>query len=145
MSASDERRFFDASALVKRYVREPHTVAVRRWLAAGSTVVSRLSEVEIASGLSRLVREGVISSARHDRAIAALAKDLSSWHIVELTSEVASLARTLLARYPLRSGDAIQLSSALRFQQISLLPLHAFVAYDARLNAAAIGEGLKTT
>lgn len=143
-SASSRRRFFDASALIKRYVREPHTVAVRRWLVAGPTVVSRLSEVEVASGLARLLREGAISSAQHDRALVALVKDFSTWHIVELTSEVTSLARVLLSRHPLRSGDAVQLSSALRFEQISLVRLQAFVAYDVRLNTAAVNEGLKT-
>ena len=144
MSVSDQSRFFDASALVKRYVREPHTAAVRRWLGEGRTVVSRLSEIEVASGLARLARHGALSTSQHQRVTAALAKDLSAWHIVELTSEVAALARTLLARYPLRSGDAIQLASAIRFQQISLVPLKAFVAYDVKLNAAASTEGLKT-
>jgi hypothetical protein len=36
------------------------------------------------------------------------------------------------------------LASALRIQQIALEPLTAFVAYDARLNAAATDEGLTT-
>lgn len=117
---------------------------MRRWLVAGPTVVSRLSEVEVASGLARLLREGAISSAQHDRALVALVKDFSTWHIVELTSEVTSLARVLLSRHPLRSGDAVQLSSALRFEQISLVRLQAFVAYDVRLNTAAVNEGLKT-
>ena len=79
-----------------------------------------------------------------DRAVAAFAKDLAAWHIVELTSDVAMLARTLLLRHPLRSGHAIQLASALRIQRIALEPLMAFVAYDARLNAAAVSEELKT-
>lgn len=147
MSVSEDLRFFDASALVKRYVREPHTAAVRRWLNLGRTAVSRLSEVEVASALARLARDGAISTSQHDRAVAALVKDRAAWHIVELTSEVAALSRTLLARYPLRSGDAIQLASALRLQQISLVPLKAFVAYDAydvKLNAAAMAEGFKT-
>lgn len=144
MSVSEDLRFFDASALVKRYVREPHTAAVRRWLNLGRTAVSRLSEVEVASALARLARDGAISTSQHDRAVAALVKDRAAWHIVELTSEVAALSRTLLARYPLRSGDAIQLASALRLQQISLVPLKAFVAYDVKLNAAAMAEGFKT-
>jgi len=137
-------RFFDASALVKRYVREPHSAAVRRWLAAGPAAVSRLSDVEVASGLARLARDGAISSAQRDRAITAFMSDVETWHVVELSGEVATLARDLLTRFPLRSGDAIQLASALRIQQVSLTPLTAFVAYDARLNTAAAAEGLAT-
>jgi predicted nucleic acid-binding protein len=137
-------RFFDASALVKRYVREPHSAAVRRLLATGPVAISRLSEVEVVSGLARLERESAITSRMRDRAVAAFAKDLAAWHIVELSNEVALLARALLLRHSLRSGDAIQLASALRIQQIALQPLAAFIAYDARLNAAAIVEGLTT-
>ncbi len=70
--------------------------------------------------------------------------DVETWHVVELSGEVATLARHLLTRFPLRSGDAIQLASALRIQQVSLTPLTAFVAYDARLNTAAAAEGLTT-
>ena len=39
--------FVDASALVKRYVRERHSVKVRRLVAAGPVAVSRLSEVDV--------------------------------------------------------------------------------------------------
>ena len=135
-------RFFDASALIKRYVREPHSAAVRRWLTSGPVVISRLSEVEVVSGLARLGREGAIAAPRRDRAIAAFTRDIGAWHVVELSGEVSALARALLLRHPLRSGDAIQLASALRLQQITHLPLTAFVAYDARLLAAAAAEGL---
>jgi predicted nucleic acid-binding protein len=137
-------RFFDASALVKRYLRELHSATVRRLLATGPVAISRLSEVEVTSGLARLEREGAITTRMRDRAVAAFAKDLAAWHVVELSSEVATLARVLLLRHPLRSGDVIQLASALRIQQVALEPLTAFVAYDVRLNAAAGREGLKT-
>ena len=145
MSGSETMRFFDASALIKRYVRAPHSTAVRRWLASGPAAISRLSEVEVVSGLARLAREGAIVARQRDRAVATFTKDVSAWHVVELSSEVATLARALLIRHPLRSGDAIQLASALRLQQITQLPLTAFVAYDARLIAAATAEGLSVS
>ena len=135
-------RFFDASALVKRYVREPHSATVRRWLASAPAVVSRLSEIEVVSGLARLARERAISASHRDRAIAAFTKDLSAWHVVEVSKEVTMLARALVTRHPLRAGDAIQLACALRIEQITLVPLAGFVAYDTRLNAAAASEGL---
>ena len=138
-------RFFDASALIKRYVREPQSAAVRRWLAREPAAISRLSEVEVVSWLTRLAREGAIGAQRRDHAIAAFATDLAAWHVVELSSEVAALARALLIRHPLLSGDAIQLASALRLQQITQLPLTMFVAYDARLIAAAATEGFTTS
>ena len=53
-------RYFDASALVKRYVRENGSTAVRRLLSSDTPVMSRLSEVEVASALMRLAREGAL-------------------------------------------------------------------------------------
>ncbi len=50
-------RYFDASALAKRYVKEAGIQAVCRLLDAGNAAVSRLSEVEVASALVRRARE----------------------------------------------------------------------------------------
>ncbi len=132
--------FVDASALVKRYVHERHSVKVRRILASQAVAVSRLSEVEVPSALARLVREGRLSERSRDRALRAFVVDFASWHVVELTSAVTSLARTQLLRHELRSGDAIQLASALWLQHA--VPLAGLLAFDTRLAAAAVAERL---
>ncbi len=44
-------RYFDASALVKRYLREKGSAEVRRLLASDTPATSRLSQVEVASAL----------------------------------------------------------------------------------------------
>ncbi len=136
-------RFFDASALVKRYVRERQSATVRRLLGAGPVAVSRLSEAEVASALARLSREHGLAAFRRDRAIAALATDLSAWHIVELTAEVIGLARRLLTRHPLRTGDAIQLACGLCLQDAIGQSLDGFVTYDDHLIAAARAEHIR--
>lgn len=136
-------RFFDASALVKRYVREAATTRVRKLLSRGDVVVSRLSEVEVISAFSRLARAGLWGGDERDRASAAFTRDLVEWHVVELPVEVISRARILLGRHPIRAGDAIQLASAQYFQQMLARPLELFVAFDDRLIDAARGEGLK--
>ena len=130
--------FVDASALVKRYVRERHSLKVRRLLAAGPIAVSRLSEVEVPSALTRLVREGRLSPRARDRAMLAFVDDLASWHIIEVTGVVTALARTQLLRYELRAGDAIQLASALWLRQT--VSLAGLLAFDTRLVAAASAE-----
>jgi len=135
-------RFFDASALVKKYVREPGSVRVRRLIRSGDVAVSRLSEIEVVSALARLAREGAISLAQRDRAVAALVADLEAWHVVELGPEVVASARRLLTRHSLRSGDALQLAAALVLQDGLERPLEEFVAYDARVSAAARQEQL---
>jgi predicted nucleic acid-binding protein len=134
-------RYFDASALVKRYVREAGSVLVRRLLASGIVATSRLSEVEVASGIVRRAREGAFTAARRDRALAALQRDMPAFAIVEVIPEVTADARALLLRHPLRANDAIQLASCLYLQRQLNQPV-PFVAFDQRLLDAARTEGM---
>ena len=134
-------RYFDASALVKRYVREKGSVRVRRLIASDTPATSRLSEVEVASALERRARQGAFSPAERDRALAALTIDLQAIVVVELTPEISVRARTLLQRHLLRTGDAIQLASCLYLQEQLAEPM-ALVGFDDRLTAAARLEGL---
>lgn len=135
-------RFFDASALVKRYVQEPQSTRVRRLLRAGNVAVCRLSEVEVISAFARLAREAAISPAERDRAAAAFVADIPAWTVVEITPGVARTARRLLLQHTLRSGDAVQLGAALLLQEATGRPLQEFVAYDRRLLHAAQAEQL---
>lgn len=135
-------RYFDASALVKRYVREKGSVKVRRLLAVEVSATSRLSAVEITSALMRRARERAFTDAERDRALAALERDMSSLLVVELTRDVVKRAQTLLQRRPLRSGDAIQLASCLYLQEELGEPV-TIVVFDARLADVARLEGLR--
>lgn len=134
-------RYFDSSALVKRYVRETGSATVRRLLMSGVAASSRLSELEVASGISRRTREGAFTVERRDRMLAALQRDVQTFAVVELTPEVVSQSRLLLLRHPLRAGDAVQLASCLQLQQQLGQPV-PFVAFDRRLAQAGLAEGL---
>jgi predicted nucleic acid-binding protein len=134
-------RYFDASALVKRYVRERGTTAVRRLLASGDAASSRLSEVEVPSGIIRRAREGAFTLEERDRMLAAFLDDVPALALVELTPEIAWNARTLLLRHPLRAGDSIQLASCLYLQRQLGEPV-PLVAFDGPLVQAARAEGL---
>ena len=133
--------YFDASALVKRYVREAGSVIVRRLVTTGTVASSRLSEVEVSSGIVRRTREGLFTIQQRDGMLAALLRDVPALAIVEVTSEITSDARALLLRHPLRSSDAIQLASCLYLQRQLAQPI-PFVAFDGRLVQAARAEGL---
>jgi predicted nucleic acid-binding protein len=135
-------RYFDASALTKRYVREPGSVTVRRLLALGGAATSRLSEVEVASAFARRVRDGSVSAAERDRALAALTADLTAMLVVEVTPDLTAQARTLLERHPLRASDALQLASCL-YVQAQMGDRVPLVAFDDRLIEAARHEGVR--
>lgn len=133
--------YFDASALVKRYVEEPGSAEVRRLLQECLVCASRLSEVEIASALVRRTRDGSLLPAERDRALTALSEDMKSFYVVELFPEIARAARGLLVRHALRASDAVQLASSAYVRESAMQGV-LFVAFDDRLNEAARQEGL---
>ena len=133
-------RYFDASALAKRYFEEEGSDLVLALLRDSLLVSSRLSEVEISSALARRWREGRFTREDLDRALASLERDFQRVAVVELRPSVVSLARDLLLRHALRAGDAIQLASGVLLKEGGFEL--EFVAFDNRLNAAARDEGL---
>ncbi len=133
-------RYFDASALAKRYVAEPRSGAVASLLSEGITVTSRLTESEIASALARRQREGALPVSARDRILLNMQKDMASLYVVEVTSEVSALACRLLMRHKLRAADALHLSSALSLAGRSGLEIQ-FVSFDQAQNEAAAREG----
>ncbi len=134
-------RYFDSSALVKRYIRESETPLVAALLAESEVVVSRIAETEVASALGRACRDAKMSNADASRAMADLRRELELSRVVEVTSAVTALASALLLRRPLRSLDAIQLASCLLVAERTKNPIE-LVVFDARLAEAAVAEGL---
>lgn len=100
-----------------------------------------MSEVEVASALSRRRREGVCTIGEHDVALNALSVDLSRIPVIEIASRVTARARALVRRHPLRAGDAIHLASCLLLQDTTGEAVK-LVAFDRRLRVAAQTEGL---
>ncbi len=135
-------RYCDASALVKRYVREKGSVKVRRLLSSGTAATSRYSAVEIASALARRTRNGALSESERDRALAALEEDMTAFIVVELTGDIVVRAQALLRRYSLRAGDAVQLASCLHLRD-QLEDDVDLIAFDDRLLAAARREKVR--
>ncbi|MBA3392601.1 MAG: type II toxin-antitoxin system VapC family toxin [Deltaproteobacteria bacterium] len=131
--------FFDASALVKRYVRETGSSTVRRLLREVTPAISRLTEAEVSSAFARRRREGTFSSRQHARALAALQSDLLRSHVIELSTDVVARVHVLVARHPVRAADALQLASAIVLREA--VGRVVFVAYDTRLREAARAEG----
>ena len=112
-----------------------------RSLGPDGLTTSRLSEVEVASALSRRRREGACTASEHDLALQELGSDLSGMSVIEIASGVAARAREIVSRNPLRAGDAIHLASCLLLQNTTGQTVD-LVAFDRKLRAAAELEGL---
>lgn len=134
--------YLDASALVKRYVAEPGSDLVRRFIAdaeaAGTALVTR---VEIAAALAKAIRVGALGS---DEALAARQLASQDWpHLVRIpvTEALVDRAAMLAWSEDLRGYDAVQLAAACGWQEALGDPI-AFAAFDSRLWAAASRQGL---
>jgi uncharacterized protein len=121
--------YLDASALVKLIAVEPESAALSTFLDDWeSRITSRISAVEVARATRRAAIPELV-----DRASGVL----HGIAFVELNSEIARVAGALDPLI-LRSLDAIHLASALSLGADT----GPFVAYDARLQAAANTAGL---
>ncbi len=135
-------RYFDSSALAKRYVRAEGTTEVNRWLREGHPATSRLTEAELSSAFARRVRDGTMTVRARSAALDRMRLDFQKVHVVEMVPVVVEQVHELLARHPLRAADSLQLAAALFLMRRVGRPTE-FVVYDERLAEAARAERLR--
>ena len=135
--------YLDASALVKRYLlergsRETIALTVESELIATSVV----TRVEVAAVLAKAARTGLVT---HDRAQSARVSFVGDWPDlvrVPVTEALVERAETLAWDHGLRGYDAVQLASALTWQE-SVGTEILLATFDQQLWEAAPKAGLK--
>ena len=134
-------KFWDASAIVPLLVTEAHTRQVQALAAADPVMlVWWATEVECASALARLARDGMLDETAETRAFERLRQIASGWHEVDPGDTVREAAVRLLRVHPLRAADALQLAAAFVLAEGRPSTLE-FVTLDDRLAVAARKEG----
>lgn len=136
--------YFDASALIKRYVDEPGRRDVLRLLRRHEVVTSAIVPVELRSALRRRVAEGTLDDERVPEILKRVATDRGFWALIAVSSDVLAAAETLVATHPLRALDAIHVASAQLFAGRIAVPGLVFVSADARQTAAAAAVAMST-
>ena len=132
--------FLDTSALVKLYVEEDHSAAVREWVDEAEVVAAcRVAYPEAVSALSRRMRAGDLPKRAYGVASRALRRDWDRLAVVDFREIEAG---RLAAKHRLRGFDAIHLSSALTIATNPAGPDVVFSSFDAALNRAASRERL---
>ncbi len=135
--------YLDTSALVKKYVIETGTEAVRTLLRNEKEfVTSKLTYAEVSASFARKYREGEIEERDYSKIWKSFINDWKTLILVEARDELFPLIHKLTEDHSLRGADAIHLSSALWLGDSIGEPL-TFVASDSRLLTAASAEGLK--
>lgn len=135
--------YLDSSALVKCYVSEAGSLDTIDMIGQADMVVtSPVTRVEVASGLARAVRVGSLAARGAHAAYADFAGEVEAIIQVPLTEAIVARAQALVWEHGLRGYDAIQLASALAWQQ-RLGVRVTLATFDARLAQAAAESGLQ--
>lgn len=134
-------RFFDTSALVKRYVEEPGSAMVRAALRANTVAVARVTLAETAAAVARAARLSAITVAQRDAILSRLPLDFARLQVIEIRPALVSRVSSLVTSHPLRAYDAIQLAAAITLRQAGTA-VEIWCA-DGDLVAAADAEGFR--
>jgi predicted nucleic acid-binding protein len=135
--------YLDASALVKRYIVERgsrETIA----LTADSevTATSIVSRAEVAAAFARAVRAGLVKNDVARNAQRRFAGDWPDFARVSVTEALVERAEGLAWEHGLRGYDALQLASALTWQESVGVEI-VLATFDRQLWEAAKRTGLK--
>jgi len=138
-------RFWDASAIVPLLMTEAATKALQgRAGTDPAMLVWWATEVECASAIARLERDGALDAAAVNEAFDRLRRLGGGWHEVEPSDAVREAAVRFLRVHPLRAADALQLAAAFVAAERRPSSLE-IVTLDERLAAAARKEGFVLT
>jgi uncharacterized protein len=134
-------KFWDASAIVPLLMAEAKTKTLRAHAAADPMMlVWWASEVECASAIARLERDGALEASVAHQAFDRLRRLAQAWHEVDPSDPIRETAVRLLRVHPLRAADALQLAAAVIAAERRPSSLE-LVTLDDRLAAAARKEG----
>jgi uncharacterized protein len=110
--------YLDASALVKRYVAERGWRETRELSTKADVVATSLiTRAEVAAALSKAVRVGIIDPDGGRKAQRAFASQWPDIAKVPVSEALVSRAEALAWDFALRGYDAVQLASALTWQE----------------------------
>jgi predicted nucleic acid-binding protein len=134
-------KFWDASAVVPLVMAEPTTKTLRRLAAKDAAMlVWWATEVECASAIARLEREGALDESAVTQAFDRLKQLARAWHEVDPSDAIREAAVRFVRVHSLRAADALQLSAAFIAAERRPSSLEV-VTLDDRLATAARKEG----
>lgn len=135
--------YLDASALVKRYVVERGSRETQAFMADAEIVATSIvSRAEVSAAFARAARTKLVTIDAARKAQRAFAADWPDLARVPITEALAERAETLAWEHSLRGYDAVQLASALAWQD-SVGTAVAIATFDTELWTAAAAAGLK--
>lgn len=134
--------YFDASALIKRYIQETGSARVDHMFGEPDALLctASLTYAEVYATLHRLRRDSLLRATDLTRLTSAFESDWRAMAILEFTHETRRLIPKTIAQVGLRGADLVHLVTALAFNGPGV-PF-TFLTADKRLLHAALDSGL---
>lgn len=137
--------YLETSSLVKLYVREGDSEAVRELVEVANIVATSIvAYAEARAAFARKFREKGISAAAYRTVKDSLETDWPRFFVLNLSERTVQTAGELAERYGLRGFDAIHLAAATDLR-VGGTPGVRFETADVRLREAARREGFETS
>lgn len=134
-------KFWDASAIVPLLMTEASTRHVQaKGVKDPAMLVWWGTEVECASAIARLERDGGLDKAAVTQAFDRLKQLAAGWHEIDPSDAVRDAAVRFLRVHPLGAADSLQLAAAFVASERRPASLE-MITLDDRLGAAARKEG----
>jgi len=130
--------YLDTSSLVKLYVAEPGSDAVRKLVESATIVAtSSIAYAEARAALARRRREGALRPAAFASAKKTFEADWPTYFTVEVTSALCRQAGEFAERYRLRAYDSVHLAAFAEIARQAGVRETRFSSFDNALNRAA--------
>jgi len=134
--------YFDTSALIKRYVREPGSTRVAFLLRRHDLLSSSITPVEVMSALCRKKRNGELSEEDFAATLSRIRAERTRWELIEVGGAVLSRAEEIVqGAVPVRALDALHVACLTTFEAAAGIRI-AFITSDGRQRHAAVRLGL---
>ena len=135
--------YADASALVKRYVAETGSAEVIALTTGAQGVATALvTRAEVAAAFARAVRVGLLDDVGGRRAQRRFSREWSDLMRVPVTETLVARAEALAWAHGLRGYDAVQLASAMTWQDAVGQEI-VLATFDRQLWDGARDSGLR--
>jgi predicted nucleic acid-binding protein len=125
--------YIETSAILAWLFSEPNSHKVREQMDQSDIVVtSTLSLLETERAILRAINQNLLDSDDGQRLRELFTETHSSWALMEITREIREGASQPFPVEPVRSLDAIHLSTALEF--LKIYPGIKILSFDKRIN-----------
>ncbi len=135
--------YLDTSALLKRYIQEAGSEAVRQLLEGAEEIATGvITKVETASAVARLTRSHSIGEEESKKIWDEFCQD---WEIISrlhVTPQTIERASSLARQHALRGQDALHLAGAILWQERLNLPV-TLATFDRQLWLAGKQLGIQ--